>query len=304
MEPFDHALLGGLVLPTDTSRKGQNGKLLIIAGSHLFHAAAIWPLTVASRIVDMVFFSSVPLNNQIVEKAKEEFKNGIAVPRENLDEYIREADAVLIGPGMVRDETIKDRLGQVSVDNLAFISSIQNEGEQTYLLTRYVLTKYPEKRFIIDAGALQMLDPTWLIRLKEMPILTPHQKEFLQTFNIEVPTGNEKLKVDIIKGVAEKYHCVILLKGKIDVVCSPSEAMIIEGGNAGMTKGGTGDVLSGLVASFYTKSDAFISAACASHINKKAGERLYSRMGYFFNASDLANELPAVMNELFVKKTA
>jgi len=50
------------------SHKGQNGKLLIIGGSQLFHAASKWSLDIASKIVDMVFYSSVPSNNQLIKK--------------------------------------------------------------------------------------------------------------------------------------------------------------------------------------------------------------------------------------------
>lgn len=68
-----------------------------------------------------------------------------------------------------------------------------------------------------------------------------------------------------------------------------------------MTKGGTGDVLAGLVASIYCKNDAFLSASAGSYINKKAGERLFEKVGYYFNASDLADEIPKVMKELILR---
>lgn len=100
--------------------------------------------------------------------------------------------------------------------------------------------------------------------------------------------------------MAEKYNCIILLKSPKDIVCSPNECMEIAGGNAGMTKGGTGDVLAGLVAALYCKNDAFLSASAGSYINKKAGERLYERVGYYFNASDLADEIPRVMKDLLL----
>jgi NAD(P)H-hydrate repair Nnr-like enzyme with NAD(P)H-hydrate dehydratase domain len=51
--------LNQLILPQKDSHKGQNGKLLLIGGSELFHAASKWSLDVASKIVDMVFYSSV-----------------------------------------------------------------------------------------------------------------------------------------------------------------------------------------------------------------------------------------------------
>src|SRR3989338_5868432 len=98
MEKFDSKILKKLYIPPPNSHKGQNGKLLIIGGSKLFHAASLWSLQVASRIVDMVFYSSVPENNQIVLEAKKEFRNGIVVSRNKIEDYIEEADCLLIGP--------------------------------------------------------------------------------------------------------------------------------------------------------------------------------------------------------------
>ncbi len=98
--------------------------------------------------------------------------------------------------------------------------------------------------------------------------------------------------------MAKKYNIVILSKGEKDIISSPTNEVVVSGGNPGMTKGGTGDVLAGLVASLNSKNDAFTSACAASYINKKAGERLERNMGIYFNASDLANEIPKVMSEL------
>ena len=98
--------------------------------------------------------------------------------------------------------------------------------------------------------------------------------------------------------MAKKYNCVILLKGPTDVVCSKNKCVKIKGGNAGMTKGGTGDVLAGLVASLYCKNDAFLSTCVGSYINKKAGESLFKKVGYYFNSSDLVDEIPKAMKEL------
>src|SRR3989304_6720507 len=108
MQEFDSSLLKNLYRPASDSHKGQNGKLLIVGGSQLFHAASLWALTVASRIVDMVFYSSVPMNNKIVENIKTQFRNGIVVPRTKVEDYVREADCVLIGPGLPRTEGVEE----------------------------------------------------------------------------------------------------------------------------------------------------------------------------------------------------
>jgi len=65
-----------------------------------------------------------------------------------------------------------------------------------------------------------------------------------------------------------------------------------------MTKGGTGDVLAGLVAALYCKNEAFLSAQAASYVNKRAGERLAKRVGIYFSAGDLVTEAPAVLGSL------
>ena len=283
MNEFNSLLLLKLYRPPKNSHKGQNGKLLIIAGSKLFHAASLWPLQVASRIVDMVYYSSVPENNEIVQHAKEEFRNGIVVRREHIDEYIEEADCVLIGPGLPRKE------GQEKGD------------DDTKDLTERLLKKYPHKKWVVDGGSLQEMDPSLLLQLKERPILTPHEKEFETLFKINPAKAgqNSKIEEGVVGEMAKKYNCVILLKGVEDIVCE-TRCVRVSGGNAGMAKGGTGDVLAGLVASLYCKNDAWLSAVCASYINKKAGESLFQRVGYYFNASDLTDEIPKIMKQLLI----
>ncbi|MBP7832377.1 MAG: NAD(P)H-hydrate dehydratase [Candidatus Levybacteria bacterium] len=270
MKEFNPEELKKLYKPSSDSHKGQNGKLLIIAGSTLFHAASIWPLTVASRMLDMVFYASVPENNEIVQKSKVDFKNGIVVTRDNLESYVKEADCILIGPGLPRPE------GKHAGD------------DDTKELTQRLLTQFPDKKWVIDGGSLQVIDPSILLELSQTPILTPHHAEYERLFG----AAN-------ITDMAKKYNCVILLKGEVDEIASPAELVSVSGGNAGMTKGGTGDVLAGLVASLYCKNDdPFLVACSASYINKKAGESLSKTVGTFFNASDLANEIPKVMHEL------
>lgn len=274
MTDFDTSELKKLYVPLPSSHKGQNGKLLIIGGSKLFHAASLWSLKVASRVVDMVFYSSVPENNQIVQKAKEEFRNGIVVKRDQLEGYINEADCILIGPGLPRKEG-------------------QEEGDDdTKELTGKLFRKYPKKKWVIDGGSLQTIKPEVI---PKNSILTPHQGEFEKLFGVK-PTSNSILEM------SKKHSIVILVKGQVDIACSPDKCISIKGGNAGMTKGGTGDVLAGLVAALYCKNEAFLSACAGSYINKKAGESLFKKVGYYFNSSDLVDEIPKVMNEMIIKK--
>lgn len=247
-----------LFVPRRGSHKGQNGRLLIIGGSHLFHSASLWALEVASRIVDLVHYCSVPQNNELVKK---DFRNGIVIPREDVSAYIEEDDAILIGLGMTRDS-------------------------ETEELTNSLLKKYPQKQWIIDAGSLQMMD---ISMIPKNAILTPHHGEYTRAF------GDQD-----IDAVARKYQCIVLLKGDKDIASSPTEHREITGGNPGMTKGGTGDVLAGLIAALACKNDPYLATIAGSFINKKAGDELYEKVGPYFNATDLANQIPVTMKNLFI----
>lgn len=242
-------------LPDPQSHKGQNGKLLIIGGSELFHAASKWSLDIASKFVDMVFYSSVPSNNKLLQEAKGNFWNGIVVPREEVEKYVEEADCVLIGPGMER-------------------------SAETEKVVNTLLKKYPEKKWVLDAGAVQMVDPSLL---KTNHIITPHSRE------MEVIGGKQK--------DGQAIQAVVLHKGPVDTVKAGKTEIKIEGGNAGMTKGGTGDVLAGLVAALYCTNDALTACVIGSYINKKTGEKLFKTVGPNFNASDLVQTIPEVFWE-------
>ena len=248
-----------LVLPKKNSHKGQNGKLLIIGGSQLFHSASKWSLDVASYFVDMVFYSSVPSNNELIQAAKGQFWNGIVVPRADLENYLSEAECVLIGPGMDR-------------------------SPETEALVNHLLAKYPTKKWVVDAGALQMVDPTLL---PQGCIITPHQAEF------------ELLKHKTTVEQLLKQGVTLLLKGASDVVMIDLEKIEVAGGNPGMTKGGTGDVLAGLIAGLYATNTAEVATLVGSYANKKASETLAQTVGPFFNASDLCQQVPKTLWELY-----
>ncbi len=284
---FDTSLLQKLYIPSSDSHKGQNGKLMVIGGSHLFHAAALWALQIASKIVDMVFFSSVAQNNEIVQKAKEEFRNGIVVPRSEIEHYIAEADCILIGPGLMRTETRMTN-DELRITNLTDITKLKDEGEQTYYLTKYLLEKYSKKKWVVDGGSLQMITPTML---PKGSVITPHTREFSRLFGLDATP-------DSVQQMAKQYDIIIVAKSEKDMICSKEQCVMIEGGNAGMTKGGTGDVLAGLIAALGCKNDLWTAAVAGSYFNKKAGEALFEKVGYYFNSSDLANEIPKVMKTI------
>src|SRR3989339_1004374 len=174
------SFLSKLSLPQSNSHKGQNGRVLIIGGSSLFHSASLWAAEVASHFCDMVHYSSTKENQEIFLSLKKKFHNGIIVPQEKLMDYVKEDDAILVGSGMVR----QDQKSKIKYQN--DILKIKNEAEYTRELTFYLINNFPKKKFVFDAGVLQMMDKEWLLKLKTPAIVTPHQKEFETLFGEKV----------------------------------------------------------------------------------------------------------------------
>ncbi len=272
-----YPFLNKLYIPPANSHKGQNGRVLVIGGSSLFHAASIWAAEIASRFVDIVHYASTKENGEVFLTLKKKFQNGIIVPQKEIDYYIKEDEAVLIGPGMVREG---------------------EEGEYTRDMTRSLIKKFLKKRFVFDAGSLQTMDADWLKELKTKPIITPHQIEFEKLFNIPIHKKSLDEKIKIVRETAKKFNSVILLKAIVDIVSDGKNVYIVEGGNAGLTKGGTGDALAGLAVALFAKNMAVESAVLASFILKKTADTLSSEKGYWYNISDIIDNVANVLVQL------
>lgn len=260
-------------LPKKDAHKGDNGKVLIIGGSSLFHSASIWAAEMASHIVDMVHYSSTIENNKILTSIKSKFINGIVIKRKDIFKYVEEDDSILVGPGMMR-------VGY------------------TRQIVKSLINKFPQKRYVFDAGALQMMDKDWLFKLKVKPILTPHSIEFERLFGISIKNKPELEKEKLVKETSKKYKCIILFKSVKDIISDGNKVYIIEGGNAGLAKGGSGDILASLACSFYAKNDPLLSGVLASWIIKKTGDELFLKHGYWYNISNIIDAIPNTLRIL------
>ncbi len=158
----------------------------------------------------------------------------------------------------------------------------------TKSVTENLLDKFPKKNWVIDAGSLQTIDPKFI---PKNAILTPNKKEFEILFGIKFSSNNAK-------EMAKKYNCIIVVKGPVTYVFNNHEVVEIIGGNAGMTKGGTGDVQAGLTVALLTKNDPMLSACAASYIIKATADELYKTKGIYYNADDLATKIPEILNKL------
>ncbi len=233
------------------SHKGQNGKLLIIGGSRAYHGAPVFSLLAARRFVDLTYFYPGENDPQLISAVKR-IPETMVVSDLGL---LPQMDAVLFGIGL---------------SDAPFETGDIIPGSW---------------KLVIDGDGLQRMKD-------EIPpdcILTPHEGEFRMLFGMEGTARN-------VKEMASKHRCVILKKGQVDIIADgrdPKKAKVETNRvhNQGMTKGGTGDVLAGLVAALACKNDAFTAALEGARINGRAGNSLMKRFGYNYCASDLADSL-------------
>ena len=146
---------------------------------------------------------------------------------------------------------------------------------------------------VIDADALI---PDVLQAGHKDIIVTPHAGEMKRLSGADVPE-NEKKKLAFVRNFAKDNKLTVLLKGKMDIISDGMEFRANRTGNAGMTVGGTGDVLAGLTGALFAKHDAFSAACAAAFINGAAGDLAFEEFGYGLLATDVIDRIPEVMKK-------
>jgi NAD(P)H-hydrate epimerase len=131
--------------------------------------------------------------------------------------------------------------------------------------------------------------------LKVPLVLTPHGGEYAILTGQKLPDDLED-KVEMIQKTAKELDAVLLVKGKIDIICSPNKTKLNFTGNAGMTVGGTGDVLSGIVGGLLAqRTDAFEAAVAGVFVNGACGDFVASEIGFHMVASDILEWIPKLL---------
>jgi len=188
-----------------------------------------------------------------------------------LESIIRKADAVALGPGM----------------------GLHKESSRA---TRSIIERLQElkKPTLIDADALKFL--TTSIGKMDFPaILTPHTGEFESLISRKVSNELESRILEV-KKFAKQTNAIVLLKGRVDTISDGSRVRLNLTGNPGMTVGGTGDILSGIISSLMAQGcDPFESAIAGAFINGAAGDFAYEKKGFHLLSTDLLEEIPRTM---------
>lgn len=266
-----------LYKPSKNSHKGQNGKLLIIGGSKKYHGAAMLSILAARRFVDLIYFLPGENDAGLISAVK-------TIPEVIVLQNIQEAkeyDSILFGIGLGENKFDLQKISKLA-------PKIVIDGDGLKELIKF----YPKTSLATQVIGQSTLNEKGEIvqKILEFPkncIITPHEGEFKMLFGLDGTTQN-------IEKMAKKYSITILKKGAIDIISDGEKTKINKIHNQGMTKGGTGDVLSGLVSALSTKNDNFKSAFEGAKICGKAGNLCKKEFGFNFCASDLADKLGQV----------
>lgn len=259
------------------SRKGDNGTVLVVGGSYIYHGAPILSSIAALRSgVDLVYTSIPKINTQSTRAIS---PNLIVIPLVD-QKLTRGAVKKLLGviPRNLDSATIGMGLAIAEKSSLNIL--IQE------LLNRDV-------RLSLDASAL-VSDILPLLANKNV-VVTPHSGEFKRLFG-QIPPENQKQRISLVEKFAKENGIAILLKGQTDVVSDGKTTFLNPKKIPAMTVGGTGDVLSGLVAGILAKNrNALEAAAAATFINGMTGKLVQKKLGLHITAMDLIDVIPQVM---------
>ena len=132
--------------------------------------------------------------------------------------------------------------------------------------------------------------------LKIPLVLTPHTGEYFTLTEKELPSNLEE-RIKKVRKTAAHLKAILLLKGQTDIISDGERVKINFSGNPGMTVGGTGDVLSGIVGAYVSQnSNPFEAAVAGAFINGAAGDFVTREKGYHMIPTDLLDWIPKIID--------
>ncbi|MBQ9728649.1 MAG: NAD(P)H-hydrate dehydratase [Clostridia bacterium] len=268
------------------SHKGTYGKAAIVAGSAEYTGAAY--LSVAACLRSGVGYTTLFAPKGILRSY-----------------YGKEPEALLrsLGWGKRLKVSKKEFRELLSYDSIAYGMGL-GVSRQVYKGVAYLLTHY-EGKLILDADGLNSLakyGKDWkglFARKKCDVLLTPHGREFsrLSKKSVEEVLKNGDT---LATNFAREYGVVVLLKNSVSAIANGNEVVWNQTGNSGQAKGGSGDVLSGVLAGLCaTGLSAFDAAKVGAYLTGRAAElAALETEEYSMLARDLISYLPASFLEV------
>ena len=189
-------------------------------------------------------------------------------------------------------EAVKRPLDEVwqAVDRAGALAIGPGLGRERKELVRRLLEE-TELPAVVDADGLHELEP---FDRQAPTVLTPHSGELGRLLG-EESSWVDAHRLEALRRAVERFDCAVVLKGEGTLVGAPGEGALVAGGAAPLATAGTGDVLTGVVASFLAKGmEPRLAAAAAVRAHTDAVAASGRRSGLV--ASDLLDALPCVLD--------
>ncbi len=280
-----------------TSHKGNYGRVLILAGSQGLSGACVLASEAAVRsgaglvTVGVPRSLLLPLTKRFTEAMMKPFPEtssgslGLKALKP-VQDLLKTQDVLALGPGLSQNKETQKLIRRIALNS--------------------------KKTMVLDAdGLTAFVHHTNLFRkLKAEVILTPHPGEFVRLFSAKgrISPSAEAAKIprteterkNTALSVAKKFKVVVVLKGSQTVVASPNGKVFVNStGNPGMATGGTGDVLTGVIAALLGQGLAPFDAARAGvYIHGLTGDLAKKKFGEIsLTAGDVLQTLPAAFRK-------
>lgn len=282
---YSRAMSRLIPMRLSSANKGSCGRVSIIAGSKGMTGAAALSALGALRSGAGLVTALTPSSEQPILAVKLTEAMTVPLPHENgiisaaaadtVLESIQNADAVVFGPGL-------------------------GKGRGILPLLERIITEFT-KTLIIDADGINALSSNIdiLNRKKCSVILTPHPGEMSRLSGLSI-SEIQSARIKTAEDFADRFDVTVALKGEGTVVAARGgKTAVNPSGNCGMATGGTGDVLSGVVAALAAQGcTPYDSAVLGVYLHGLAGDIAAAEKGvHGLIASDLCGALPAAFLE-------
>lgn len=262
-----------------SGHKGDSGKILVIGGGPYSGAPALAGFAALKAGADLVTIAAPSPVAKIIASYSP-------------DLIVRKLSSDVLCP-----EDLSVLIDLINSHDIVVMGMGLGRASETLEAVRRILPFC--RKAVLDADALSALSAPLFETLAgscEL-IITPHAREFARLRGMENPQ-NLEARIKVVREFSEENGVVTLLKGKIDIISDGAQTLLNRTGNAGMTVGGTGDVLAGLTGSLFSRNEAFLAAACAAYINGAAGDLAFEKAGNGLLATDVIQKIPKIIKEL------
>jgi len=263
------------------AHKGEFGRLLVVGGSEVFLGApALVALAALRTGVDLTHIAAPHKTAYAISSMSPglitiKLEGDHLNPRNMavIKRYLETSNAVVMGPGLGEHVETKKAVAEI-------INSMED-------------AKNP---LLLDADGLKAF-AEFKRKLGFPLVLTPHAGEYRILTGRKPPKDLGKRATEVKKS-AEELGAVMLLKGHVDVISDGKQIKLNFTGNPGMTVGGTGDTLSGIIGALLAQRiDPFEAAVAGAFINGAAGDIVQSEKGYHMVPTDIIEWIPRVIND-------